>query len=217
MINYPLLSIETSDVLCGVAVVSENNVLIEKHIQEKNVHSEMLISLIDEALIEARLDIKSVRTVAISNGPGSFTGLRIGHAVSKGIAFANSGCIIQVPTLHTMALQLFVENGKRNFVIATKVNAKELYAARFTISHKNDILHGSISVIPNNEISAFSADYEVFGNYDGIDESHFVSFPKPEFVAAWAIEFGKPLNKDDFAFIEPDYQKPFVIKEIKSV
>lgn len=217
MINYPLLSIETTDILCGVSVITENNSVHEKHIQERNLHSEKLIGLIDELMIEAKVNIKSVRTVAISNGPGSFTGLRIGHAVAKGIAFANNGTIIQVPTLNAMALQLFEEKRKKKFVLATKVNAKELYVARFTMSNKNDILHSSISVIPNNEISSFSADFEVYGNYDGIDESHFISFPKPEFIAAWAIEFGKPLNKDEFAFIEPDYQKPFVIKEVKSV
>lgn len=102
-----LLSIETSTMLGGVAIVEEPRRLIaETRLSVKAVHSERLIPEIDALLKKAGLEIGDIDVFSASKGPGSFTGLRIGLSTLKGLAFATKKPVVTVPTLESMAWNL---------------------------------------------------------------------------------------------------------------
>jgi tRNA threonylcarbamoyladenosine biosynthesis protein TsaB len=100
-----ILSIETATELCGAALVRNGECIAQRSVAEKNIHSERLMVLVDEILREVGVLPKGLRGVAISIGPGSFTGLRIGLSAAKGLAYAQSLPLIAVPTLDAIAVQ----------------------------------------------------------------------------------------------------------------
>ena len=98
-----VLAIETATVRCSAAVVSGERTLAERSLAIPRAHSEKLLTLVDEALSASGLTLAGVDAVCVSIGPGSFTGLRIGLSVAKGLAFASSKPLIAVPTLEAIA------------------------------------------------------------------------------------------------------------------
>ncbi|OLD78510.1 MAG: tRNA (adenosine(37)-N6)-threonylcarbamoyltransferase complex dimerization subunit type 1 TsaB [Ignavibacteria bacterium 13_1_40CM_2_61_4] len=98
-----ILAIETATEVCGAALVRKGAVIGEASINAPHIHSEKLIGLVDESLGRAAVDLGNIDGIAVSIGPGSFTGLRIGLSVAKGLAFASGKPVVPVPTLKALA------------------------------------------------------------------------------------------------------------------
>ncbi|MCQ2511986.1 MAG: tRNA (adenosine(37)-N6)-threonylcarbamoyltransferase complex dimerization subunit type 1 TsaB [Lachnospiraceae bacterium] len=103
-----LLAIESSGQLASVAVIEDGEILGMKVGEFKVTHSETLMPMIDAMLKEAGVELDSLDAIAVSGGPGSFTGLRIGSATAKGLGLALDIPLIHVPTLHAMTYNLLV-------------------------------------------------------------------------------------------------------------
>ena len=101
-----ILAIDSSSVVASVAIVSEDKVIAEYSTNLKKTHSQTLMPMIDEIFKMTGLDKKDLKAVAITNGPGSFTGLRIGGATAKGIALALNIPVIQISTIEAMAYNI---------------------------------------------------------------------------------------------------------------
>lgn len=104
MANSKLIfSVETSSNICGVAAIDGNEILssVEKSIPRR--HGELLPSYFQKAIHQAGKTLKDFDAVAVSIGPGSFTGLRIGLGFAKGLAYSHGLSIVPVPTLEAMA------------------------------------------------------------------------------------------------------------------
>lgn len=100
-----ILAIETATDVCGAALVNGGGVVAERSAREKNIHSEQLLPMIDGILQDASLPLSAIDAVAVSIGPGSFTGLRIGLSTAKGLAMALQKAVIAVPTLDALAYE----------------------------------------------------------------------------------------------------------------
>jgi tRNA threonylcarbamoyladenosine biosynthesis protein TsaB len=215
MIEYlPILAIETSGELCSAAVLENVNSYASNSIRSKYVHSEKLIQIIDHALSELDMSIDDIKLLAISNGPGSFTGLRIGMSTAKGIAFGKQLPIIPVPTFESFAYQIAVMlQPEQKFVIVNNVNVNELYFASF-ISKKEgyEVIQDVILVQKSDLSNLCSDDYLVFGNYFHPELQIKHTFPDALFVARWAYFFGKDLVTSSYDFLEPNYLKNFIVK-----
>lgn len=98
-----LLGIETATTVCAAAVVRDGTLLAEELVDERNVHAERLMRMIDSAFRRCRMALEQMDGLAVSIGPGSFTGLRIGLSVAKGLAYASGKPIVPVPTLQALA------------------------------------------------------------------------------------------------------------------
>tara|TARA_B100000427_G_scaffold300519_1_gene282949 strand:+ start:163 stop:798 length:636 start_codon:yes stop_codon:yes gene_type:complete len=101
-----ILALETSSSICGAAIVRNNDLL---SIKEKNVsrkHAELLPDFTKASLNNINMRIDDIDAIAVSIGPGSFTGLRIGLGFAKGIAYAKTLPIIPVPSLLSLAFSL---------------------------------------------------------------------------------------------------------------
>ncbi len=100
-----VLGIETATLVCGAAVAADGRVVAEESLAERAVHAEKLFSLIDAVCVRAGCAVAGLDGVAVSAGPGSFTGLRIGLSAAKGLVFASGRPLVAVPTLEALALR----------------------------------------------------------------------------------------------------------------
>lgn len=100
-----VLGIETATAVCAAAVVVDGTVVAEVQLDQRNIHAEKLLTLVDEVLGRSGKTLDTLYGIAVSIGPGSFTGLRIGLSVAKGLAYARDLPLVAVPTLEALALR----------------------------------------------------------------------------------------------------------------
>ena len=101
-----ILAIESSGQIASTAIIEDGEILGMKVGEFKVTHSQTLMPLIDELIQETGVELESLDAIAVSGGPGSFTGLRIGSATAKGLGLALDIPLIHVPTLHAMCYNL---------------------------------------------------------------------------------------------------------------
>jgi tRNA threonylcarbamoyladenosine biosynthesis protein TsaB len=99
-----ILSIETSTPICSVALHQDGKLLFLREIEEAGAHAEKLMGLIESVLGTQQLSVHDLDAIAVSEGPGSYTGLRIGVSTAKGLAFAGDLNLLGVSTLKALAL-----------------------------------------------------------------------------------------------------------------
>lgn len=98
-----ILNIETSTSVCSVAIGKEGKVISSIETAEQNTHASKLTLFIEEVLKETGLKIRDLDAIAVSSGPGSYTGLRIGYSTAKGLCYAADKPLITVSTLQALA------------------------------------------------------------------------------------------------------------------
>lgn len=215
MINSkPILAIETSDKICSVCVYFSSSKYFEAKIELVHSHSEKLFALIDFVMKQATLELKDVSCLAVSAGPGSFTGLRIGLAAAKGISTALSIPIVPVPTFEALALQLSEYLPERTqFSIANKVNKDEVYFAQFQIKDRSFIFTHELKILPLNRIVTFEEEL-IFGNIQSNSSTNKKNVCTPDalYIAKWCEAFGEKFMLLDIDSLEPNYFRNFLIK-----
>ncbi|WMJ76711.1 MULTISPECIES: tRNA (adenosine(37)-N6)-threonylcarbamoyltransferase complex dimerization subunit type 1 TsaB [unclassified Sedimentibacter] len=102
-----VLAIESASIAASCAVSEDGSLLGEYTLNHKKTHSEKLMPLIEELLNELNIKIQDIDVIAISEGPGSYTGLRIGAAIAKSLAFAVDIPIANIPTTKSLAANVF--------------------------------------------------------------------------------------------------------------
>lgn len=107
MKTMKILAIESSGLAAGIAVTENNTLLGEYTMNYKKTHSQTLLPMLDELVKMIELDLNTIDAIAVSMGPGSFTGLRIGSATAKGLGLALNKPIIPVPTVDALAYNIW--------------------------------------------------------------------------------------------------------------
>jgi len=102
-----ILGIESSSLVASVALVTDEILTAEYTVNFKKTHSQTLLPMLDQIVQMTELELSELTAIAISGGPGSFTGLRIGSATAKGLGLALHKPLIHVPTVDAMAYNLF--------------------------------------------------------------------------------------------------------------
>lgn len=102
-----LLALDSSGLVASVAVITEETLLAEYTVNYKKTHSQTLLPMLDQIVKMVELDLSEVDGIAVSAGPGSFTGLRIGSATAKGLGLALDKPVIAVPTVDSLAYNLY--------------------------------------------------------------------------------------------------------------
>ncbi len=106
-----ILALDSSGLVASVAIVEDDKVIGEYTINFKLTHSQTLLPMLDSLVKQLNLDMNTFDAIAVSGGPGSFTGLRIGAATAKGLGLALDLPLIHIPTAETMAYQLWGVSG----------------------------------------------------------------------------------------------------------
>lgn len=127
-----VLGIETATSVCGAAVWHDGSLEALEEVNERRVHAERLLPLIDAALRRSGREAKSLDAIAVSIGPGSFTGLRIGLSIAKGLALATGVPLVAVPTLEALAARC-ARSGAKDGLILAALDARrdEVYCQLF--------------------------------------------------------------------------------------
>lgn len=220
-----ILNIETATRNCSVSLSYEEKVLALRELNDGNyTHSENLHVFIDEVLKLANKSIKDIEAVAISKGPGSFTGLRIGVSAAKGLCFSLDVPLISVSTLACLASAINVEDGA---VIIPLLDARrmEVYSAVFDHNY-DQIRKTEAEIIDKNSFEEFLRNGKVYFLGDGADKCKDIIvdknaiflegyFPSANEMAKISFNEYKISNTEDVAYFEPFYLKDFLITKSK--
>jgi tRNA threonylcarbamoyladenosine biosynthesis protein TsaB len=224
-----ILNIETSTEVCSVSLAENGNLVVLKESNEGFNHSKSLTVFIEELFLEKDLKINSLDAVAVSKGPGSYTGLRIGVSVAKGLCYGLNIPLISVCSLEMMAvhtagnLEKYVsERSSLSFLFCPMIDARrmEVYTALYNTEGK-EIRPVSAEIIEENFLSELLDKHQIlfFGNgaekcKDRINHQNAL-FTGPaetsaQFMQAISELKFKKKEFEDVAYFEPFYLKNFV-------
>ncbi|MCO6500501.1 MAG: tRNA (adenosine(37)-N6)-threonylcarbamoyltransferase complex dimerization subunit type 1 TsaB [Vicingus serpentipes] len=220
-----ILGIETSTKICSVALSDGDQLLALKEEGGDYSHSEKLTLFIEEVMQQAGKTLKDVSVIAVSKGPGSYTGLRIGVSAAKGLCYALDIPLIAVSTLQAMARGMVQQLNREpnNHLFCPMIDARrmEVYTALFD-SENNTIENISAKIIDENSLSTYLNDNSIIFFGDGAEKCQSTlsknknaifsnqGLPSAQYINQ--IAFQKFLNKDfeDLAYFEPYYLKDFI-------
>jgi tRNA threonylcarbamoyladenosine biosynthesis protein TsaB len=220
-----ILYLETATRVCSVALAKGENLLSLRETSVSNSHSELITVFIQEVLAEAGLTINQVDAVAVSKGPGSYTGLRIGVSTAKGICYALGKPLISVGTLEAMAYGAILNHHEidSETLICPMLDARrmEVYYAVFD-RDLHEIKTDRASVITEDYFSEILKTSKLLLLGDGAEKCRplFINqvainiIPGFSISARYMIKPGlKKYNHhqfEDVAYFEPFYLKDFV-------
>jgi len=205
-----LLAIETSSNICSVAIIKRYKILsvIENNAQKQ--HVEIMPSYVEQAMDQSKISIDNLDAIALSIGPGSFTGLRIGLGFSKGIAYAKKIPIIPIPSLLSLAFSVKEKKPKKGIMHS---HAKKVFYQEFKWHNeipfiKTEPVVGDIHDFSPKLDGGFQYNCEkITGEKFYLDEAIpsavSIGLLGTTFFDDWAIE-------DTFRMV-PDYIAPFAV------
>ena len=214
-----ILNIETSTTNCSVAL-SESGAVIgfkEDNSLEYS-HAERLHVYIDEVLKTAKVSKDQLAAIAISKGPGSYTGLRIGVSAAKGLCYALSLPLISVPTLEALAHQ--VDNPKGTIVAMLDARRMEVYSAIYDANY-NETRSTEAEVLTPESYQELLESTPVYFIGNGVAKTkdiithknaQFIEDKLPSAKQMCALSYDKFKTNDfeDVAYFEPFYLKDFI-------
>lgn len=216
-----LLNIETATKNCSVSLAEDGQTIAYKEIAEQNFsHAEKLHVFVDELLKENNLNYKDLNGVAVGQGPGSYTGLRIGVSSAKGFCYALGIPMIAIDTLEVLARKITIAEG----LIIPMIDARrmEVYSAIFDIDYTKT-RNVEAEIIDANSFSEIGKKIHLVG--DGIakfkevltDEKFIyhddVVYPSANEMSYLSFEKFKKSDFVDVAYFEPFYLKDFMISK----
>lgn len=221
--NLPLiLNIETSTQICSLALAKGNTLIAKRLIDIPNSHSSKLSLLIEEVMKEGGIRYSQLSAIAISKGPGSYTGLRIGVSTAKGFAYALDIPLISVETLRI--LEKGVQKKYQNKCKVAMIDARRMEVYSVIYDEKGDIIKDvSADIIENGIYDDYlNKDKEFVFVGDGAEKTmEFFDgktniFYDKEIILDAELMIGIAYNKfiegdfEDLAYFEPYYLKNFV-------
>ncbi|NJD23618.1 MAG: tRNA (adenosine(37)-N6)-threonylcarbamoyltransferase complex dimerization subunit type 1 TsaB [Melioribacter sp.] len=211
---FPILAVETSGENCSVALLFDDNNFVEMNYRQKHIHSQKLIEMIDTVLKNGQVELNQCKAVAVSMGPGSFTGLRIGLSTVKGLAFGANIPIIPVPTFDAYAFHIskYIKTGTK-FIIAMNATGDEYYFSKYIKHDKKTAVVDNLQLVEKNNLqSLISSDELIYGD-SFIDSTLNKEFELTAVkIGRWAYLLGYDLLTSNYDYLEPNYFKKFIVK-----
>ena len=221
-----ILSIETSTDVCSVALHKQGRLVADRQSSEAYSHAEKLAPLIDEILVDNNIKRGELTAVAVSAGPGSYTGLRIGTSTAKGLCYALEIPLITISTLESMLVGIEHEN--ENHLLCPMLDARrmEVYCL-LADSNGQIIVDTHAKIIDESSFSDYLGANKIsfFGN--GADKCKsvitaknaiFIDGVKPSAINIGKLAYQKYKMNEyaDLVNFEPDYLKAFRVIPAKN-
>lgn len=220
-----ILNIETSSRICSVAVSCDG--MVEFHIEseEPMQHATLLAVYVDRCLDYLNRREMSLDAVAVSYGPGSYTGLRIGMSLAKGLCFAKDIPLIGVPTLEILAVKamFMLHDSEGDEILVPMIDARrmEVFTAAYDFS-LNPIMKPQPLIIGNDSFRNLPEGREVVFIGDGVDKAKdVIEVPNSRFLSS-----SMPVAMDMVAlserafltgnFLDTAYSVPFYLKDYQT-
>lgn len=216
-----ILTIDTATETCGVALTDDTRLVTEFRLNQKKAHNERLVSEIQNLLQESSWHLEDLDGIAFSKGPGSFTGLRIGISVCKGLSYTLDIPMVGVNTLDALAFGIPDWSGEICAVI--KAREKEVYRAIYTKFPENFVRCSEYEIVHlqnvesqlNDSTLIVSNPVDLVSNFvkkDSIIAPQEHSFLKPSVIAELGHQKFQGNQTEDPETVEPFYLKDFTPK-----
>jgi tRNA threonylcarbamoyladenosine biosynthesis protein TsaB len=223
-----ILHIETATNVCSVALSGDGKLISLRESTVKNSHAAVITKFIDEVTKSTKVELSIIDAVAVSKGPGSYTGLRIGVATAKGLCYALDKPLIAIPTLQAMACGIQKAKGKRQkakdkILLCPMIDARrmEVYYALYDFDG-NEVRETRAEIIDEDSFSDLPVDHTIIFGGDGSMKCREVlkSQKNAIFIDAFEasaqfmislaeIKFAR-IEFEDLAYFEPYYLKDFI-------
>lgn len=221
-----ILCLETSTLLCSVALHQNGWLVAKKESHTAQSTASQLAVLIDEMMKSTPHTMRDLQAVAVSAGPGSYTGLRIGVATAKGICYGLSIPLISINTLELLVWQ-FVENQtfKSEALLCPMLDARRMEVYCLLANAEKQVVEKTqAKIIDANSFADRLPQREIYFFGDGASKckdaishqrAHFVDgvHPLAEHMGAWAFQKFNAGQLEDTALFEPFYLKDFMIRK----
>lgn len=226
-----ILNIETSTNVCSVAVSQDGSCIFNKEDHEGPNHAVILGVFVQEALSFIDSHAIPLDAVAVSCGPGSYTGLRIGLSMAKGICYGRDVKLIAIPTLELMCVPLLLGEkiNEENALLCPMIDARrmEVYSQFFDRALK-EVRSINADIVDNNTYDDILAQQPVYFFGNGAEKCHEVLTHHNAHIIEGIVPLAKnmyPLAEkrmaheqfEDVAYFVPFYLKDFVAKEAKKL
>ena len=220
------LGIETSSTNCSVGIFKNDELVDSFEVNEGYSHGEVMASMVAGLLKKQNLSIKDIKAIGIGKGPGSYTGLRIGVAFAKGLAFSNDIKLIAIDSLRNMALQVVQDRSlsvTKEDLLISLIDARrdEVYLQMFN-SLGESINQTKALVIDNNSFQDIGNYNRVYSFGSGSDKlallndfaSSFIHVINifPSVFGMGSVLHSKYVSRmfENLAYFEPFYLKEFI-------
>ena len=213
-----ILNLETATKNCSVSISQNGQTILFKEMAEAGYsHAEKLHVFIEECLKESNITFKDLSAIAVSQGPGSYTGLRIGVSAAKGLCFALDLPLIAVDTLQVLASKLSITEG----VIIPMIDARrmEVYSAIFN-SKSEKIREVQAEILNENSFEEISETIHFVGDCAEkaktvLTKSNFIFheeiiYPSANEMSELSYKKFQENKLEDVAYFEPYYLKDFM-------
>lgn len=221
-----ILCLETATPICSVALNEGYKTLALRECKGQNAHSEKITNFIQEVLDEVDIDYHQLDAVAVSKGPGSYTGLRIGVSTAKGICYAADLPLMAIDTLQAMAYGMCDKLGtemQTGDLLIPMIDARrmEVYCSVFDAS-LNSVKDTEALVVDEHSFDEMLKEHRLWlfgdgapkfhGLFDAVNQIQIVDdfSPSASFMASFSEQALKSKNFVDVAYFEPFYLKDFI-------
>ena len=226
-----ILHIETSTEVCSVAVSQDGLCVFEREDREGPNHAVKSGVFIDEALSHIDSQLLTLDAVAVSGGPGSYTGLRIGVSTAKGVCFGRDARLISVPTLEVLCVPVLLQEKVKedDALLCPMLDARrmEVYAALFDRSLR-EVRPTQADIVDGDTYRAFLDERPIYFFGNGAAKCmEVINHPNARFIegvvplARWMFPLAERRFFDqkfeDVAYFEPFYLKDFVAKAARDL
>jgi tRNA threonylcarbamoyladenosine biosynthesis protein TsaB len=219
-----ILSLETSTDVCSVALHNNGNLVAQKEIHEPQSHAARLAPLIDLVRREAKLELRDIQAVAVTRGPGSYTGLRIGTSTAKGLCYALGIPLIAAGTLELLAFQASLSNSSE-LLLCPMLDARRMEVYCLVATPELKVLEPvSARIVDGNSFAELLEKNQVlfFGN--GANKCREVIrhpnaiflegvYPNASALGVIAAEKFRRNEFEDLVQFKPFYLKEFIAKK----
>jgi tRNA threonylcarbamoyladenosine biosynthesis protein TsaB len=223
------LQIETATTVCSVALTRDGSVLAYKQLDERNIHAEIITLFIEELITAAGMQYRDLDAIAVSSGPGSYTGLRIGVSTAKGLCYALDKPLIAIETLSAMADGIIAEGVDNQTLLCPMIDARrmEVYTALFDVNG-NVIKPTAAEIIDEHSFAGYLQNNKVLFFGDGAEKCRETlgNNANAQFITGFvnsathltrrATEKFANNDFEDVAYFEPFYLKDFLVTTKKA-
>jgi len=221
-----ILNIETSTRVCSVALSIDGKVVAIEESHTQNSHAEQVTLFCNKVMKEGGLEYKDLHAVAVSKGPGSYTGLRIGVSTAKGLCYGLEIPLISISTLLAMAYGISINDGfasNEDSIICPMIDARRMEVYKALYSQKLDEIEPiTAKIIDEDSFSSYLDNNKIIYGGDGAEKckemlahnSNSIFLDEFHTSAAYLSNLAESkFNDGDFentAYFEPYYLKDFV-------
>ena len=231
-----IITIETSTDLCSTALIEDGEVVCSRESGMDRSHASLTAVFIDEMLKERGCSAKDCSAVCVSEGPGSYTGLRVGVSSAKGLCFGADLPLLSVSTLEVLAVQAIMDGEQADFIVPM-IDARRMEVFAAVYSGTGELLenHTDSGLPHSDRASAIIVETDSFRDLlekgsvlfvgDGALKCREVithpnarfkeSSPRAASMASLAVRELKAKRFKDVAYLEPFYLKDFVVTASK--